>query len=131
VIRTISVGALGLLVAATGVATAQAADDVAIKRQVATAPDAEDLAMERKVRRLALRIGEAYVCTNEKGRDEFEGEAQLLFDLILQDVGSDLAYTYATSVGIGSTKSKKRLDCPAVLKTWEEIREDYELKGDE
>ena len=33
--------------------------------------------------------------------------------------------------GIGSTKSKKRLDCPALLKTWEEIREDYELEGDE
>lgn len=129
-IRIILAGALGLLVAATGVATAQAADDAEMKRQVATEPDAEDVAMERKVRRLALRIGEAYVCMDEKGRDEFQDEAHLLFDLILQDVGSDLAYTYATSIGIGSTKSKKKLDCPAVLKTWEEIREDYELKGD-
>ena len=130
-IRTISVGALGLLVAAMGVATAQAADDVKLERQVATAQSAEDLAMERKVRSLALRIGAAYACTDEKGREEFQDEAHLLFDLILQDVGSDLAYAYATGIGIGSTKSKKKLDCPAVLKTWKEIREDYELEGDE
>jgi hypothetical protein len=129
-IRIISVGALGLLVAATGVATAQAADHAATERQVGAEPDAEDLAMERKVRRLALRIGEAYVCTEEKGREEFQEEAHFLFDLILQDVGSDLAYTYATGIGIGSTKSKKKLDCPAVLKIWKEIREDYELEGD-
>jgi len=129
-IRTISIGALGLLVAATGVATAQAADDAATERQVSATPDAEDLAMERKVRRLALRIGEAYVCTDEKARDDFQEEAHLLFDLILQDVGSDLAYTYATGIGIGSTKSKKKLDCPAALKTWKEIREDYELEED-
>ena len=130
-IRIISVGALGLLVAATGVATAQAADDAAMKRQVGTAPDAEDKAMERKVRRLALRIGEAYACTDEKGRDEFQEEAHLLFDLILQDVGSDLAYTYATGIGVASAQPTDKLNCPELLKTWQEIREDYQLKGDE
>jgi hypothetical protein len=114
-----------------GVATAQAADDAALERQVGTAQDAEDVAMEAKVRGLALRIGQAYACTDEKARGEFQEEAHLLFDLILQDVGSDLAYTYATTIGIGSTRSKKSLDCPALLKAWEEIREDYELKGDE
>jgi hypothetical protein len=129
-IRIILAGALGLLVAATGVATAQTADDPAIKRQVATEPDAEDVAMERKVRRLALRIGHAYACADEKDRDEFKDEAHLLFDLIVQDVGSDLAYAYATAIGIGSAHPKEKLDCPALLKTWEEIREDYELKGD-
>jgi hypothetical protein len=120
-IRTISIGALGLLVAATGVATAQDAQNPR---------DAEDIAMERKVRHLALRIGKAFACTDKKGRDEFKGEAHLLFDLIIQDVGSDIAYTYATGVGIGSAQPKEKLDCPAVLKTWEEIREDYQLKGD-
>jgi len=115
-IRTISAGVLGLLVAATGVAAAQ---------------DMEDVAMERKVRNLALRIGNAYACTDEKGRDLFQQEAHHLFDLIVQDVGSDLGYTYATAIGIGSVRSKKKLDCPALLKNWQEIREDYELKGDE
>jgi hypothetical protein len=93
--------------------------------------DAQDVAMERKVRKLALRIGRAYACTDEKGRDEFKGEAHLLFDLIVQDVGSDLGYTYATAIGIGSAQPKEKLDCPKLLKNWQEIREDYQLKGDE
>jgi hypothetical protein len=114
--RLISFGVLGLLVAVSG---------------VATAGDAEEVAMERKVRHLALDLGKAYACTDEKGRDEFKGEAHHLFDLIVQDVGSDLAFVYATSIGVGSTHSKEELDCPKLLKRWEEIREDYELKGDE
>jgi len=98
---------------------------------VATAGDAENVAMERKVRRLGLSIGEAFACTGEKEREVFEEEAHHLFDLIVQDVGSDLAYTYATALGVGSKQAKDGLDCPARLKNWEEIREDYELKGKE
>jgi hypothetical protein len=110
---------LGLLVAAAGVATAQDAKDP---------NDPQDVSMERKVRKLALRIGNAYACTDEKGRGVFKEEAHHLFDLIIQDVGSDLAYTYATAIGIGSAQPKDKLDCPARLKDWQEIREDYDLK---
>ena len=98
---------------------------------VATAGDAEEVAMERKVRRLGMRIGEAFACTGEKELDVFKQEAHHLFDLIVQDVGSDLAYTYATALGVGSKQPKDGIDCPARLKDWEEIREDYELKGEE
>ena len=97
----------------------------------ATAGDAEDVAMERKVRRLGLNIGEAFACTSEKQREVFKVEAHHLFDLIIQDVGSDLAFTYATALGVGSKTPKQDIDCPARVKSWEEIREDYELKGDE
>ncbi len=114
--RIILIGALALWVAAAGVATAR---------------DAEDVAMERKVRHLSLDIGKAYACTDEKGRQSFKEEAHHLFDLIIQDVGSDLAFVYASHIGIGSTQPKEKLDCPVLLKRWEEIREDYELKGDE
>ena len=65
-------GLLGLLLATTGVATAQDAKDPR---------DAEDVKMERKVRGLALRIGHAFACTDEKARDEFKEEAHHLFDL--------------------------------------------------
>lgn len=98
---------------------------------VATARDAEDVAMERKVRGLGLSIGEAFACTGEKKREVFKEEAHHLFDLIIQDVGSDLAFTYAAALGVGSKEPKDGLDCPARLKNWEEIREDYELKGEE
>ena len=120
--RIITAVVLGLCVAAAGVAMAQDAKDPR---------DAEDVAMERRVRHLALDIGKAYACTDEKKREVFKEEAHLLFDLIVQDVGSDLAYTYAINIGKGSTQPKEKLDCPPLLKRWEEIRKDYELKGDQ
>jgi hypothetical protein len=114
-IRTISVAALGLWVAAGG---------------IAVAADVDDKAMERKVRDISIAIGNAYACTEMEGRKVFKGEAHQLFDLILQDVGSDLAFIYASGLGYGSSLPKDKLDCPKLLKQWEEFREDYELKGD-
>ncbi len=115
-IKTISAVVIGVVVAASSVATAR---------------DAEDEAMERRVRRLGLSIGEAFACTDVKKRESFKDEAHHLFDLILQDVGTDLGFTYATALGAGSREPKGKLDCPALLKRWEEIREDYELKGED
>ncbi len=116
-IRTISIAALGLWVAAAGVAPAQ--------------QDADDEAMERRVRHISVAIGNAYACTEKEGQKAFKEEAHHLFDLILQDRGSDLAFLYASGIGYGSSQSKDKLDCPMLLKQWEEFREDYELKGDE
>jgi hypothetical protein len=65
-----------------------------------------------------------------KGNERFKEESHHLFDLIVQDVGSDLGFVYATGIGQGSMVAKEKLDCPALLKEWEEIREDYDLKGD-
>ena len=39
-----------------------------------------------------------------------------------------MAFLYATGIGYGSSLPKEKLDCPTLLKQWEEIREDYELK---
>ena len=116
VIRNISIIALGLSVAAGG---------------IAAAADKDDKAMERKVRDMSIAIGNAYACTENDGRKAFKGEAHHLFDLILQDVGSDLAFIYASGLGYGSSVSKDKLDCPKLLNQWEEFREDYQLKGDE
>lgn len=57
--------------------------------------------------------------------------AHHLFDFIVQDVGSDLAFTHATAIGVGSREPKAGLDCPVRLKSWETICEDYGLKGEE
>jgi hypothetical protein len=42
-----------------------------------------------------------------------------------------LGFVYATGIGQGSMVPKEKLDCPKLLKEWQEIREDYDLKGDE
>ncbi len=115
-IRNISIAALGLWVAAAGVAPAQ---------------DMDDKAMERRVRHMSVAIGNAYACTEKEGQKAFKEEAHHLFDLILQDVGSDLAFVYASGIGYGSSLAKDKLDCPMLLKQWEGIREDYDLKGGE
>ncbi len=96
----------------------------------ANAQDVDDKAMERRVRHLSVAIGNAYVCTEKEGQGAFKEESHLLFDLIVQDMGSDMAFLYATGIGYGSSLPKEKLDCPTLLKQWEEIREDYELKED-
>ena len=89
---------------------------------------AEDDQMEAKIRKNAIAIGNAWACTDKDQRAQFREEAHHLFDLILQDVGSDLAFSYAASLGYGSSQPKDNLDCPALLEQWEGIREDYKLK---
>ncbi|MDJ0847300.1 MAG: hypothetical protein QNK04_02860 [Myxococcota bacterium] len=114
-IKTLSAAVLCLLVAGAVVAQAQ---------------DVDDVAMKRKVRSLGVAIGNAYACTDAKARDGFNSEAHHLFDLIVQDAGSDLGFVYATAVGYGSSVPKDKLDCPKLMKQWEEIRKDYELAGE-
>lgn len=95
---------------------------------LAEGPDRE--AMENKIRQTALAIGNAFVCAEAEDKDVFREEATQLYDLILQDVGSDLAFIYAASVGYGSAQPKDKLDCPALLEQWRGIREDYRLRVD-
>lgn len=95
------------------------------------AQDAAQDGMADKVRSLALAIGNAYACTPEDDRPTFKEEAHHLFDLILQDVGSDLAFLYATGLGYGSAVEAAEIDCPAMLEQWEGIRTDYDLKAEE
>ena len=97
----------------------------------AQAQDAGQGDMADKVRSLALAIGNAYACTPEDDRPAFKEEAHHLFDLILQDVGSDLAFLYATGLGYGSAVEASEIDCPEMLEQWEGIRTDYDLKAEE
>ena len=117
-IRIISTIALGLCVVAAGVASAKEASI-----------DVDDKAMVQKVRSIGMAIGNAYVCTAQDKRQTFKEDSLELFDLIIKDVGSDRAFLYATSIGYGASVSKDKLDCPSLLKRWDEMREDFELGG--
>ena len=94
----------------------------------ASALEADDKAMERRIRDISIAIGNAYACTGKEGRAQFKEESHYLFNLILQDMGSDLAFVYATGIGYGASLPKEKLECSTLLEQWEEIREDYELK---
>lgn len=87
--------------------------------------------MKEEVRVAAIAIGNAYVCLDEADREGFQSEVHHLFDLILQDVGSDVAFTYATALGYGAAVEKEDVDCPVALEQWQGMRADFELAGDE
>ncbi|MEO1688515.1 MAG: hypothetical protein AAFU61_11480, partial [Pseudomonadota bacterium] len=77
----------------------QAAAAVAAWAALTAAAAAQDATPSvEKVRSLGLAIGNAYVCTEAEGRSAFREETHHLFDLILQDVGSDLGFIYATAL---------------------------------
>jgi hypothetical protein len=110
-------------------AAAALAGAAAAAAQAQTADKAE---MAGKVREIGLAIGNAYVCTPEEERGLFKEESHHLFDLIVQDVGSDMAFLYATSLGYGGAAPAEALDCPKLLEQWQGMREDYGLaEGEE
>lgn len=87
----------------------------------------ENSEMTEKTKSLGIAVGNAYACTAAEGRERMDEEVHLLFDLILKDAGSDLAFAYATSTGYGAHFSPETLDCPAVLENWEKSRVEFGL----
>jgi len=110
-------------------ATLCAATAAAALAAPATAQDESE--MVTKVRSLGLGIGNAYVCTPVDERDVFKEQVHHLFDLIVQDVGSDIGFIYATAVGYGSAVSQDAVDCDAMLAQWAEIVTNYDLEVEE
>ncbi|MEM1313458.1 MAG: hypothetical protein AAGI51_02820 [Pseudomonadota bacterium] len=97
----------------------------------ALAQDAEEAVIVQKIRAMAVGVGNAYACTSEESRDLFREESHHLFDLIVQDAGSDVAFIYAVGLGYGAAAPADVIDCERMLGHWETIRTDYDLKADE
>lgn len=94
----------------------------------AEAQDAEAPEAVRKVQALGAAIGNVFVCkTTDEELDLYKEEAHHLFDLIVQDAGSDMAFHYATAVGFGAAAPADQVDCARILEQWSAIREDYDL----
>lgn len=86
--------------------------------------------MQRKTRELGLSVGNAYACTGEEARAAFETDWKMMYDMILMDAGSNLAFVFATSSGYGASLAKDRLDCAALAESWATIRADFGLAGE-
>jgi len=83
--------------------------------------------MQRKTRELGLSVGNAYVCTGKEARPAFEADWKLMFDMILMDAGSNLAFVFATASGYGASLAKDNLDCTKLAESWATIRSDFGL----
>jgi len=95
----------------------------------AAAQEAED-EMQRKTRELGLSVGNAYVCVGESERAAFETDWKMMYDMIVMDAGSSLAFVFATSSGYGASLPKEDLDCAALAEGWEQTRADFGLAGE-
>jgi hypothetical protein len=96
----------------------------------ASAQEAHD-EMQRKTRELGLSVGNAYVCMAEGERAGFETDWKLIYDMILMDAGSNLAFVFATSSGYGASLPLDRLDCDALAESWAATRADFGLAGED
>ncbi|MEM9762605.1 MAG: hypothetical protein AAF968_08870, partial [Pseudomonadota bacterium] len=60
--------------------------------------------------------------------DQVEDEMRLFLDLILKDVGSALAWSFATGAGYGASVEEAEMDCGALAESWQEIRADFGIE---
>ncbi|MEL6575999.1 MAG: hypothetical protein AAFU72_07635 [Pseudomonadota bacterium] len=85
--------------------------------------------MTEKTQALGLSVGNTYACaTDDAARALIEEEAHLIFDLILKDVGSALAWSFATGAGYGASVEQAEMDCDALAESWQEIRADFGIE---
>ena len=114
-------GALGLSLAAASIVAAMPI------RQAAA--QADEGLLETRIREIALAVGNTYVCIDgDEARTAFRDQAQQLFDLVMQDVGSNRAFLYAVSVGYGASVPKAKLDCAKLESQWRTLRTTFALE---
>jgi hypothetical protein len=93
----------------------------------AAAAEEGESEMQRKTRELGLSIGNTHVCTEGEERERLKTDWQMIYDVILKDVGSDLAFVFATASGYGASLPRDALDCAALRESWRRTREDFGL----
>ncbi|MEM8790396.1 MAG: hypothetical protein AAGE80_02165 [Pseudomonadota bacterium] len=81
--------------------------------------DTEDLPpTAEELKRFGLSVGQAYACTETAAQTDMREEAQVLFDVIIKDLGSNAAFTFAASAGYGAAMESASTDCPRLLDQW-------------
>ncbi len=98
-----------------------------VATDAAEAAETAETEMRDKTRSLGYSIGNTYACTEDAAKDAFEAEAHVIFDMILKDVGSDLAFVYATAAGYGASLAREDLDCARLFENWGQVREEFGL----
>ena len=81
--------------------------------------------MQDKTRELGLSVGNVFVCLEGSERAAFQQDWQMMFDMILKDVGSDLAFVFATTSGYGASLPRGELDCAALEESLARTRDAF------
>jgi len=96
----------------------------------ATAQDTDAASeMEGKTRNVGLAVGKAYGCLDAEDdrRERLKLGSKAIFNMILQDLGSDMAYAFATSAGYGAGQPRNASECEALAERWEAIQEHFDI----
>ncbi|MEM6421175.1 MAG: hypothetical protein AAF698_01205 [Pseudomonadota bacterium] len=85
--------------------------------------------MRDKTRDLGIAMGNIYACADEDAaRAQMRDDANFIFDLLLKDAGSDMAFVFAVNAGAGTAASADTLDCAALKETHSQILEEFGIE---
>ncbi|MEO0821637.1 MAG: hypothetical protein AAF074_14575 [Pseudomonadota bacterium] len=98
---------------------------------VASASPFQTEEMREKTRSLGFTVGNQFACAEAAARETIEEEAHIIFDFMLKDVGSNIAWVFATAAGYGASVQKTEIDCAETAKNWAEIRADFGIEDGE
>ncbi|MEM6932545.1 MAG: hypothetical protein AAF526_03065 [Pseudomonadota bacterium] len=97
--------------------------------QHAAAQDAD--ALEAQTREVGVAVGQAYTCladTDER-RERMKLASKAIYNMIVHDLGSDMAYAFATSAGFGAGKPRDDARCKELAERWEAIKENFDVSA--
>ena len=85
----------------------------------------------KKVAGFGRDVGHAYQCADEETRAEMKNDMRLVFDFIVQDMGSDTAFLYAVTVGYGGAETNEDVDCEALAAEWQRVLKEFDIVREE
>lgn len=84
----------------------------------------------QKVAKFGRGVGQAYTCAGEDEKVEMLEDIRMIFNFVSQDMGTDAAFLYATTVGYGSGEEGGDFDCAERLEQWADVRGQFGLTED-
>ena len=82
-------------------------------------------------------VGQAYACAKKEDRPEMLEDIRMIFNFIIQDIGTDAAFVYAALLGYGASEGpdsgsgggdgKAKFDCAERLEQWTLVLDEFGL----
>jgi hypothetical protein len=89
----------------------------------ATAQQVNDEAIVFKYRDLGIAVGNGYTCVSGNQKTLARVHSEMLFEMIMEEIGYPTAYEYAVAVGYGAGMDPARFDCAKVLPELSRIKQ--------
>ena len=85
--------------------------------------------MAQKVRAFGISAGNAYVCVAAEDKATFKAESEFIYAMTLDELGPELAYIYAVSVGFGAAVDGGKLDCKKLATHWTDMKVEFGMEA--